>query len=694
MKFLSKLLSIGAPFLCASSLLAQSQPKPDTIKVYRLGEVVIADETIHRVTPTTVQQISLAKIDATDAVTAAGIVHQIPAARIQTNSRGESLIYVRGAGERQVALFLDGALLNVPWDNRIDLNLIPLNAIGGITVAKGVPSVLYGANVVGGAVSLVSQELREPGSLTEVVGQFGTGSLVNGTVTHIGNIGGFNYIGALGYMSRDGIALPDTAKLFSNPNIPEFLHQSDPKLRTNTDSRIANVYLRGEYRVAPGANLGVAFHMADAEKGVAPEAHTDGPRFWRYGDWRNMGAIANGNFTFGKDKDWDVRGALWWTNFEQGIDSYTSSEYNLQEARQEDHDVTLGTRFIVQKKLGAGTISLALNGLQSTHDQRDLTYDSTGVPAPYVDDATGQEGPYPTFTYQQQIYSIGAEIEQSLLPNLTFTFGASYDGMETPRTGDKPRGEGFSDYGLTSGIGYKPTEELTLRLSTGRKTRFPTMRELYGEALRRFLINPDLKPEEATLIDLGIEGRYDWGGFSVTGFSNRTTNTIDQRTIDTLPRRPRQRINLPGSRALGVEVTGELREFRPFRLEGHFTYLHARVVPEDENAPDSTLFLSEKPEMLATVIAGYDFPFGLQPSIELLHRGQAYTLNDDNVFVPLGASTTFNARLAYRLPFQWTTNFSTQIFLRVNNITNEVIMPQLGLPDAGREIQGGIKATF
>ena len=694
MKFLSKLIAVGAPFLCASSLFAQSQPKPDTIKVYRLGEVVVADETIDRVTPATVFQLPLAKIDATDAATAAGIVYRVPAARIQTNSRGESLIYIRGAGERQVALFLDGALLNVPWDNRIDLNLIPLNAIGGVTVAKGVPSVLYGANVVGGAVSFVSQELREPGALTEVVGQFGTGSFVNATALHIGNTGNFNYIGALGYTSREGITLPDTADLFSTPHIAEFLHQSDPKLRTNTDSRIANLYLRGEYRISRAANVGVAFHFADAEKGVAPEAHTDGPRFWRYGDWRNMGVIANGSLLFGSDDDWEARGALWWTNFEQGIDSYTSSEYSLREARQEDDDMTLGGRFIVQKTMGSGRLSIALNGLQSTHDQRDLGYDSTGALAPYRDDVTGQEGPYPTFAYQQQLYSVGAEIEQNLLENLTFTFGASYDGMVTPKTGDKPKGEGFSDYGVTSGIGYEAIEGLTLRLSAGRKTRFPTMRELYGEALRRFLINPDLKPEEATLIDLGVEGEYAWGGFSVTGFANRTSNTIDQRTIDSLPGRPRQRINLPGSRAFGVEVSGDLQEFRPFYLEGHFTYMNARVVPDDENAPDSTLFLSEKPEILATVVAGYDFPFGLQPSIELLHRGQAYTLNDDNVFVPLGTSTTFNARLAYRLPFQWTTNFSTQIFLRVNNITNEVVMPQLGLPDAGREIHAGVKATF
>lgn len=695
MRIRATLLFLFSSLLVTSSLNAQPrpEPEPDTIRVYRLGNVVVSGRRMEEVSLVTINRLSLAKIDATDASTASEIAYRVPGARVQTNSRGEALLYLRGAGERQLALFFDGALLNVPWDNRFDLSLLPLNAVGEITVTKGVPSVLYGANVSGGAVNVVSQELREPGYLTEIVAQGGGNSLINVGATTLGSTGAFNYVASAGYVSRKGVALPDSAALFGDATTPFSRHQSDPKVRTNSDARVADLYLRGEYHLAPEVTLGASFHLTDAEKGVAPEGHRQGARFWRYPEWRNMTATINGEALFGEEKDWQLRGALWWTSFKQSIDDFTSATYELRRAREEDQDGTIGTRLVLEKDFSGLRARLALNGLQSTHEQRDLKYDSTGALLPY-ENPSGMEEPYPTLLYTHQIYSTGLELESDVTKDLVATVGGSFDGMATPKTGDKPARDGFSAVGYMGGLRYQLVPEIALRLTAGQKSRFPTMRELYGEALNRFLLNPDLKPESTTLTELAAEGRFAWGGLSVIGFANRTMNTIDQRTIDSLPNRPRQRINLPGSRALGVEVSGDLRLLDPFRIEGHLTYLHARVVPENDDAPDSTLFLSEKPEIVSTVVAEYTFPFGLQPSIEMVHTSGAYSLNDDNIFVPLGSSTVLNGRIAYRLPFTWGKNFSTQLFLRVNNITNEVVYQQLGLPSAGREIQGGVKATF
>ncbi|RMD90275.1 MAG: hypothetical protein D6807_02090, partial [Alphaproteobacteria bacterium] len=54
-------------------------------------------------------------LEALDAAAVDELLERVPAANIQTNSRGETLVFLRNAGERQVAVFLDGALLNVPW---------------------------------------------------------------------------------------------------------------------------------------------------------------------------------------------------------------------------------------------------------------------------------------------------------------------------------------------------------------------------------------------------------------------------------------------------------------------------------------------------------------------------------------------------------------------------------------------------
>src|SRR5688572_17691514 len=78
--------------------------------------------------------------DASEAIDA------LPSTHVPTNSRGETLVYLRNAAERQVALFYEGAAINVPWDNRLDLSLVPLGLVGSIQSASGPIAPHYGVN--------------------------------------------------------------------------------------------------------------------------------------------------------------------------------------------------------------------------------------------------------------------------------------------------------------------------------------------------------------------------------------------------------------------------------------------------------------------------------------------------------------------------------------------------------------------
>lgn len=669
--------------LAAPVLLAQpTVPGPDTIRTYRMGEVSVTADTLPRISAATVQQVPYARLARTDAATAAGIMYQIPSARIQTNSRGEALVYMRAAAERQVALFFDGALMNVPWDNRLDMSLLPVGAVGGVTVSKGAPSVLYGANTLGGTINMVSLDRREPGFSTEFHSQTGTNGLAGGSLVHMGRTGTITYIGEIGYTRRDGFSISKDADLAFN--------QTSPDVRTNSDSRSFSAYLRGENRFAEHTELGLAVHYVNSEKGVAPEGHIEDARFWRYPNWQGLNVSVNSEAMFGRDDEWSVRGAAWASSFAQDIAQFEDARYATRTAQQEDRDFTLGGRVLVRRTLGAGGVTLALNGYTSDHDQRDLAYDSTGALIERRD-STGAVLPYPTATYRQQVYSAGLEAEQRF-GLVTATLGASFDGMSTPLTGDKPAQDVFGDYSVVAGAAWQASPSLTLRASGGRKTRFPTMRELYGEALRRFLINPDLKPEQTWTAEAGTEVRGEWGSAFFSGFVYSSANTIDQRTLDTLGGRKRQRINLPGSRTVGAEIGGSVRALDALRLDGHFTYVHTRGNATASDGADSTFLLTEKPEVISTITAEYTFPFGLLPSAELQYTGLAYSPNDDNEMVRLEPSAVLNLRLAYRFS-PWDDTMA-QIYLRVNNATDALVQPQLGLPAPGREILGGVKLSL
>lgn len=674
---------LATSFVLSTQLVAQTTSDPDdSIRTHRLGEVTVRADSMRRVEPTTIQQIPYIRLSRTDAPTAAGLIYQVPAARVQTNSRGEALVYLRGSAERQVALFFDGALMNVPWDNRLDMSMLPTGAVGGITVSKGAPSVLYGANTLGGTINMVSLDYSDEGSTTQLGTQAGSSGLFGGTLLHMGRTGGFRYIGEAGYTSRDGFPLPSDARLQYN--------QAESDLRTNSDISSFNLYLRGENQFSENAEIGVAAFYTSAEKGVAPEGHVEDARFWRYPSWQGLTVSVNSEAIAGEDREWFFRGAAWGTTFAQDIAQYEDATYAVRTAQEEDRDVTLGARLIAGRILGDGRVTLALNGLSSSHDQRDLEYDSTGALVELRDD-NGTVIPYPVAEYQQQVLSAGLELEQRFAP-LTLTLGASLDGMRTPMTGDKPAQGSFSDYSVMGGVSYDIDDALALRVSGGRKTRFPTMRELYGEALRRFLINPNLRPEETWVGEVGLETRGAPGSLGVIGFHYDTRNTIDQRNFDTLGGRKRQRINLQGSTSTGLEIAGALRAFAPLRVDGHFTYVDSRGRATGADGSDSTFYLTEKPEILSTITAEYAFRFGLLPSIELVHTGVAYSPNDDNEMVQLDPSTVLNVRLAYRFtPWGETV---TQIYARVNNATDALVQPQLGLPAAGREFIAGVKLSL
>ena len=660
------MLCFGIGVIGATPMTAAQAPA-DSLREYDLGEVVVGSGSEVQVAPSTLQRIPLASVDRLDAPSMGEAARLIPAAHVQTNSRGETLVYLRAAGERQVALFFDGALLNIPWDNRIDLSLLPSGVVGGITVAKGVPSVLWGANVLGGVVNVVSRGLDGEGSFTEATVQGGSNEFGQGVLTHLGRRGALSYVGSVGYAQRDGFAVPDD---FEEAGLQ--FSQSSESVRTNTDARLVNGFGRVAYAFGPRTRVGLGLLHVDGEKGIAPEGHLDPAvdrvRFWRYPDWRLSMLILNGEA--GLDAATTLRGAVWGSSFGQTIADYASAGYDQLQSEQDDEDLTLGGRAILQRRFAPATLRLGVNALTSTHRQVD------------IDIEEGERIESPELTYRQGLYSVGLEAEASPATPLTLTVGVSVDALTAPETGDKPSRDPFVDYGATAGAIYLLGDTWALNASVGRKTRFPTLRELFGEALNRFLVNPDLGPETSLLAEVGA--RRDGERFSgeATLFLNRTDDTIDQRRLDD---GRRQRVNLGGSRIYGIELAGAARQGR-VRLDGHLTLMHIRGIAGD----GGTTRLSEKPEAIGRLAATYNPGLGVNGTVEAVYSGVAFSPIDDG-FTRLDPSLVLNVRAGYRL---FVGSVSAEVFARVNNITDAVVLPQLGLPAPGREVQAGVKLAL
>jgi len=643
---------------------------------YELSEIVVSDTKENAPNTTTIQRIEADEIQNIDLGTVADVARLLPAAHVATNSRGQTILYLRNSADRQTAQFFNGALINVPWDNRVDIGFLPSSMLGGVTVSKGVPSVVYGTNTIGGAVNFRARSLSDQENLTEVKVSGSSPGLGGASVVHMGTSNNFSYTTEVGYTKQNDYKLPSGATTpYSQPS---------NETRVNTDRRNANLFFEGTQQFESGARLSASLFHLDAEQGVAPESNLDpsqtSVRYWRYPTIRQSMVILNGMVPL--DSDTRLRGSAWFNRYTQDIYQYQSVDYENLDQTQADLDLTGGLRFILEQDIGNGQLDIALNTLITQHEQTIVPYQNNSAQTDSND------------TYGQQIYSLGAEYTFPLSQDLTGMLGLSYEGSAITNTGPWEN-QGYENYlsstlSLSAGLTYNISEQLQLRSSFGRKPRFPTMRELYGGALGKFVPNPNLKPVTAYLSEIGMEWLGTTVSSSLTTFLTRTYDTIDKRTIQQGPNAGKeQRINLDGIRIWGLETKLTTNPVEQLSIDGSFTYMHTRGFFQGDPRK-----LDEKPARVGKLNITYDLTNRLSILSQTEYTGDIYTRTEQNNFVLLPDALIFDGRISYDL-FQNNGSLSGgEIFFRANNITNDLRVLQLGLPGPGRKFLAGIKVQF
>jgi iron complex outermembrane receptor protein len=293
----------------------------------------------------------------------------------------------------------------------------------------------------------------------------------------------------------------------------------------------------------------------------------------------------------------------------------------------------------------------------------------------------------PWFVYRQRAVSLGADLEYVLTENVVGELSGGMDWMSYTRTGDKPPMGDFIEPTARAGLAWSPAGPWRLRTSVGYKVRMPTMREVFGVALNRFLLNPDLLPERVISVEGGVEWRRANTAVALIPFAQFVSKTIDQRAVGPL----RQRINLRGSRVYGLEVSARTQLADAWFLAGNVTASRVRRLRSSAAEP---VYIAEKPAVLAAVSLDYENPGGIEANIEVSHTGRAYSLNAAGAFEALKISTQLNGRLAFNLERAIPWLPPTQIYIRADNLNDAWVEPQLGLPAPGRSVRGGLRVVW
>ena len=171
-----------------------------------------------------------------------------------------------------------------------------------------------------------------------------------------------------------------------------------------------------------------------AKRGIANAGHIDpavgSPRYWRYSRWQFDQLTLNTGWDLGAGVH--LRSTAWLQHFEQAIDQYTDDSYSILDSREDDEDKTIGIRTVLERPFEVFDLRLVANAQITRHDQVDTDY---------TKHVAG-----PVESYQQNIYSLGAEVDTAARDNLVFSTAVSYDLATTPRTGGRDPQEDLSDW--------------------------------------------------------------------------------------------------------------------------------------------------------------------------------------------------------------------------------------------------------
>ncbi len=185
---------------------------------------------------------------------------------------------------------------------------------------------------------------------------------------------------------------------------------------------------------------------------------------------------------------------------------------------------------------------------------------------------------------------------------------------------------------------------MTLHFSVGRKTRFPTLQELYSELLGRNLPNPDLKEEKAVNYELGID-KYLPGNTNIgfTLFYSDIDDLIVEKRVDS---ETKQYQNIGEARYKGLEFSFKSGYFKQHNAELHYTFLEA-----EDRSPDRTSdHLEERPKHKLYISDLYKIYDWLSFFAKLEWNSKRYYEDSDtNQWMTLDDFTTVDAKVIGKL---------------------------------------------
>ena len=623
-------------------------------------------------------EVSLDSLGAVPAPSVEEVLRELPLLHVRTNSRGEAEISARGSESRQVAVLVDGVPITLAWDARADVSVVPATGIQKMVFVRGLSSMLYGPNVLGGIVeATVGRSFVQPErSATQVtlggdhLGGFATSATTS--VPFASDAGDWLFRAGLGYRNSPGDPL---AADIVEPTA------GDDDLRVNTDLEKVDGFVSLRYLLSGGSWVAFSGSSFRLDRGIAAELGVadEDARLWRYPHVSRTLAVLSAGTGFRHSPlggEGDVEASLGFDRGRTDIDDYTTRAYDEIASYENGEDRTLTLRLLADQTVGTRS------DLRASFTFANIDHDEI-VP----------EGRTP---YQQRLWSIGLENDWRLirsggrLNSLSLTFGGAYDGADTPETGGRESLGQISEWGGRVGLSAALSQgRMILHTGLSRRGRFPALRELYSGALGRFAPNPDLQPETLVTMEAGLTSRFGTGEVQVVLFHNLLRDAVVRIT---LPDRRFLRVNRDELRSTGIELLGA-HGAGPFQLSGSLTWQSVELT---DTAADETHEPENLPELLGDLTVELRLPRQYRVGAGVEYTGRQFAIDGvTGEDTELGAAAVLGAFASktWRPDLPWRGGSFRFLEARVGleNLGDTLLYDAWGLPEPGRRARAELR---
>ena len=680
--------------LLSAAVAVQAQEKvKDTIaeKHYDLQEVTILGKPQEKVALVPTQKLQASTIQNNNKTNVVDALNLLPGVSIsQFGARNEGTILVRGFDNRRTPVYYDGIPIYAPYDGNFDLSRFLTYDLGNISVEKGLVSVKYGANAMGGAVNIVSRSPEKELDINGTSGVgFADGAGVNSYFTglNVGTRKDKYYAMVSGsFNKRENFVL---SKDFEPTRTqPEYIRRHAETFDKKIRAKIG--YTPNE---TDEYTLGMVTQQA--HKDISP--NIDGGIFRDY-------PIYNKNSLYLKSKT--LIAPKTFANFTGYYDTY----YNQMNAYDNDKYQTINNGFSSiydDYSLGGiltfsteyfkyNALSLSINEKYNHHKEHDREI--------AANPSIGQrfKAGTPVQNMKDNVLYIGLEDVITFNKYFSAVVGAAYNQQQNiiaEKYGARTRGgtpelyafDKGSDYAFDykAGVVISAVDNHNITISIAKRSRFASQKERYSERLGAAIPNPDLKSEYARVYDLTYTGRIlnNKLQYEVSGFINEVKDAIYAKPVEIRAGVLRsQNINIANATYRGGEAALSYSPNQYLTVGGHYSFIEMKDQSDDNDEK-----FTDIPAFKLVGFATFSIP-QLKTALHLNTETSAKRdLGTDRRGNPIGYApeyTVLNAKLSVMLYKGLEANFG------VNNLFDRNYYLTIGYPQEGRNFITGLSYNF